>query len=316
MYSWLQYLAFLKWQNQKLCLKDFENTFQNKDYIRNPYDLSELVCYPETRMYIKNKKHWWKEVEKDSSECKKLKIKTTWPFHPDYPHSLLYMDQLPPLISWRGQACWKNKFLFSVVGSRKAYNDTLLWMDIHLSAFLQKKKKICLVSGGARGVDQKAHVIALANQNPTLCFLPCGLKHYYPSELEKWVTPIIEGGGAFISVFPLSSEIKKSHFHARNAVMARLSHLIFIAQAEIRSGSMITARYALHAGVNLCALPGGPLYAGYKGNLSLLNDGCFMIRDSMDLETLYQSSCSQIRLGSNDDFPSSDQMELKNMNPS
>ena len=289
MQSWLEYLSFLSWQNQTLTLEDFRRIFQNHKKIHSTNQLINYISHPEVRHYLYVQKNWWKQAEKTKKECQSLGVKTTYPFHPDYPESLLKMENPPILISWRGEACWKDYFLFSVVGSRKPYQDTLLWMDMHLSTFLKKKRKICIMSGGARGVDQKAHALCLASQKPTLCFLPCGIKNYYPADLKKWEAPIIDRGGAFISVFPLSAPMRKSHFHTRNEVLAFLSHLIFIAQAQSRSGTMVTARYALHAGTNIAVLPGSPLYLGYKGNLSLINDGCFMIRDHLDLETLYQS---------------------------
>ena len=145
------------------------------------------------------------------------------------------------------------------------------------------------MSGGARGVDQKAHSAGLATGKPTICFLPCGIDHYYPADLQKWEKPILQEGGAFISVFPPTEYMRKSYFHTRNKVLAFLSDLLLVAQAQFRSGTMVTARYALHAGTTITVLPGSPLYAGYGGSLSLINDGCFMARDHLDLETLYHS---------------------------
>ena len=289
MQSWLEYLSFLSWQNQKLNLKDFKKVFQHQEDIRSLEELITFISHPETKQYLKTRKDWWKEAEKNKTECQSLGIKTTWPFHPDYPQELFKMEQPPLLISWKGHACWKDYFLFSIVGSRKPYQDTLLWMDMYLSAFLKQTRKICIMSGGARGVDQKAHALCLAAKKPTLCFLPCGIKHYYPEDLKNWESHIIDMGGAFVSVFPFSEFMRKPHFHIRNRVLAFLSHLILIAQAQLRSGTMVTAKYALHAGTNIAVLPGSPLYTGYKGNLHLINDGCFMVRDHLDMETLYHS---------------------------
>ena len=290
MQSWLEYLAFLSWQNQILTLEDFKRVFQNQEQIHSVTQLSNYISHPNTKHYLRIQKDWWKQTEKDQKFCQLSGIQTAWPFHPNYPTYLLQMEYPPVLISWKGQACWKDHFLFSLVGSRQPYQDTLLWMEMYLSIFLKKRKeKFCLMSGGARGVDQKAHALCLASQKPTICFLPCGIKNYYPADLKKWEKEVIGGGGAFVSIFPMSEPMRKSHFHKRNKVLAFLSHLIFIAQAQSRSGTMVTARYALHAGTTIAALPGSPLYTGYKGNLSLINDGCFMIRDHIDLETLYQS---------------------------
>ncbi len=290
MQSWLEYFAFLNWQNQKLSLDDFRNIFQNQNQIQSVSQLTEYISNLEVRYYLRNQKNWWKQAEQARKECRLSGIKNTWPFHPDYPSVLLKMEHPPVLISWKGEACWKDHFLFSVVGSRRPYQDILVWMDMHLSSFLKTgNKKICVMSGGARGVDQKAHALCLASQKPTMCFLPCGIKNYYPTDLKKWEKHILNGGGSLISVFPPSEQMRKSHFHTRNKALAFLSDMVLIAQAQSRSGTMVTARYALHAGTNIAVLPGSPLYDGYRGNLNLINDGCLMVRDYLDLETFYQS---------------------------
>ena len=290
MQSWMEYLAFLSWQDQIVRLTDFKK-LRELSNIRSVDDLVRVVSHPATRQYLKDhRKVWWKQAEKDKQKCVSSDVSYAWPFHADYPSGFLNMEYPPILVSWRGSVCWKDRFHLSVVGSRHTYTDTLLWMDTHLSAFLKGKKNICLASGGARGVDQKAHALCLARRNPTLCFLPCGIGHYYPPDLKQWLDPVMNGGGAFLSVFPYSAIMRKSYFHIRNRALVFFSDLVLIAQAAMKSGSMVTGQYALQAGVNIATVPGSPLYSGYQGNLSLINDGCFMIRDYLDLETLYQSS--------------------------
>jgi len=186
---------------------------------------------------------------------------------------------------------WLKHFQFCVVGSRKIHPSTCQWMDHFLSIFLSKYP-ICLLSGGARGVDQKGHALAIRSQTPTICFLPCGLSNIYPASLKEWRRPILQTGGAFLSPFPPEYQIQKSFFRYRNSIMARMSHLVFILQAEERSGSMITAKKAAHLGVTLCTLPGPVMNPLFSGNLKLINEGIFMIRDGQDLETLYQAQTS------------------------
>ena len=71
--------------------------------------------------------------------------------------------------------------------------------------------------------------------------------------------------------------------------MARMSHLVFILQAEERSGSMLTAQKAASLGITLGTLPGPVMNPLFAGNLKLINEGIFMIRDAKDLEALYQA---------------------------
>ena len=265
--------------------------FQHLPQIHRPEDLAPHILHPQTRLYVKDKKEWWKQAEKDRQTTLKLGLKVTWPYHPDYPPPFLNMPHPPALLSWKGTPVWKNRFLISIVGSRHPHTDTLKWMDTHLSAFLKNNHShIGVVSGGARGVDQKAHALSLAYNIPTLCFLPCGLGHFYPRDLKKWLNPVLQGGGAFVSLFGLSQFMRKSYFHTRNEALAHLSPIVFIAQASLRSGTMVTARFALSAGTTVCTLPASPLYSGYKGNLNLINDGAFMMRDELDFQALYEAS--------------------------
>lgn len=290
MNSWLEYLAFLHWQEQVLMLDDFHRVFQNLQQIHRPEDLASHILHPRTRLYVKDKKDWWKQAEKDHQTTLKSGLEVAWPYHPSYPPPFLNMPHPPALISWKGLPVWKNRFLISIVGSRHPHTDTLMWMDTHLSVFLKNNHShIGVVSGGARGVDQKAHALSLAYQIPTLCFLPCGLEYLYPRDLKKWLNPVLEGGGAFVSLFGPSQPMRKSYFHIRNEALAHLSPIVFIAQASLRSGTMVTARFALSAGTTVCTLPASPLYSAYKGNLSLINDGAFMMRDELDFQTLYEA---------------------------
>ena len=301
-------MVFLSQRIRGLKLRDFENIFQNQEQIHSPVQLADYVFSEEIRYYILHQTDWWKKAEAQFKKQEQAGVKTVYPFHPEYPAELFKMENPPLFINYKGTCSFKDHFLFSVVGSRNPYQDTLMWLDLHLSHFLKKRNNIYVLSGGARGVDQKAHALALAVKKPTLCFLPCGINNYYPANLKRWEKPILDGGGALVSVFPPWEEMRKAHFHIRNKVLASLSHLILVAQARIRSGTMVTARYALHAGTPLAVLPSSPLHSGYGGSLSLINDGCFMVRDSLDIETLYHSC--QI----NREYFSQD--EQLNLNPS
>ena len=131
-------------------------------------------------------------------------------------------------------------------------------MDFYLPSLIQEKH-ICVVSGGARGIDQKAHSIAIRSKSPSLCFLPSGLDHFYPESLKSLRKGILDSGGTFISCFPPWAKMYKSYFHIRNSLMSAYSSLVVILQAQIRSGTMLTARKALDYGIPLGVLPGPAL---------------------------------------------------------
>ena len=211
MESWMEYLALLSWQGQTVHPSDFKK-LQNTPTLNSPDELVKIVTNPATKQYLKDYQHiWWKQAEKDKKECLTAGVELAWPFHKNYPAEFFNMEKPPAIISWRGTTCWQNRFHLSVVGSRHPYTDTLLWMDVHLSAFLKNKKDICVTSGGARGVDQKAHTLSLAGENPTLCFLPCGINHYYPADLKKWENPIMKKRRCLPQRVPTHSLYAKNH---------------------------------------------------------------------------------------------------------
>lgn len=284
--QWQKYLALLNWQGQKITFEDFNN-LKSKE-IKCIEDLNMYITNPQVKKYVLDYKTWWKTAENQIKICQDKSIKLTWPGDENYPQLLKFYKNAPTLLSYKGSPSWNDNFTLCVVGSRKSHHETLMWMDHYLSPFLFKHK-ICLISGGARGIDQKGHSLALRTKKPTLCFLPCGISHFYPPSLEDWIQPIIENQGALVSPFPPEHQIRKSFFHYRNSLMVRMSHLVLIIQAEQKSGSMLTARLASLYGVTLCALPGSVMNPLFSGNLDLINNGAFMIRDQIDLEALYYS---------------------------
>ena len=285
--NWFDYLSLLSWQNCKITKKDFIN-LKNQD-IQRPENLVSIVSTIETKEYLINNKYWWKKAEKDYKYCQKRNYQLLNPAHPFYPNQFLNLFENVPIFLVLGDLHFQNKFLpITFVGSRKADELVLNWMDFYLPSLIQEKS-ICIVSGGARGIDQKAHKIAIRSQKPTLCFLPSGLDQLYPHSLNRIKKAILDNGGAFISSFPPWMEMKKSYFHIRNGFMSVYSSLVVILQAQIRSGTMLTAKKSLDFGVPVAVLPGPALSFNWTGNLQLIYDGAYLIRDSIDLSLLIES---------------------------
>ena len=284
-----KYLALLHWQTPTIQVEDFKKLQHSQ--IEHPKDF--VFINEETKKFVSKNPNWWKEAELIEKSCQKESIKITYWGDHLYPKSLKHYSDSPVIMSYRGTPVWMNHFPISVVGSRKIQPSTSQWMDYHLNSFL-KKYRVCILSGGALGVDQKAHSLSLRTQNPTICFLPCGLFHIYPPNLKDWIQPILKNKGAFISTFPPHYTIKKHLFYYRNSVITRMSQIVLVLQAEERSGSMLTAQLASKLGVTLATLPGPVMNKFFKGNLKLLNEGVFIVRDDLDLEVLYQAHLKSI----------------------
>lgn len=202
--------------------------------------------------------------------------------HADYPESWRGMSLKPMVFSYLGEPCWRTHEFLSVVGSRTPATDTILWMQRELSEFL-RGHRAGVVSGGARGVDQWSHRLCADSGRPTIAVLPSGLLNPYPSGAEPLWQRIRERGGCTLSTCSLYEPMRKSFFHLRNRWIAGLGRGCFVAEANRRSGSLITAKCAGEEGRDLCTLPVSPLATQGQGNLDLLMNNATLLRDHRDL---------------------------------
>jgi DNA processing protein len=205
-----------------------------------------------------------------------------YPGHPDYPQGLLRIAEPPFLLSYIGQPIWKSLPGLAVVGSREPAAQSLEWMGLHLGDCLERRN-FFVASGGARGVDQKAHGLALLKARPTLVFVPSGLGNLYPQSLGAFVGPVLKGGGAVVSEYGFLEPMRKHYFHARNRLISGFSECTLIVQASRKSGTLITGRQALEQSRPVFVVPSHPLDIGFQGGLDLLVEGATPVRDCADL---------------------------------
>lgn len=223
--------------------------------------------------------------------CHRNGASVLYPGHEDYPfdeHSRL--EDKPQFLSCWGEKPWRHSRSVAVVGSREPSDAALLWMETHFSDFLRARPAV-VVSGGARGVDQKAHFLAIRARRPTVVFLPSGLAHPYPDDWREWKEWVLETGGALVSAHPPHQEIRRHHFESRNRLIADLGKFLFVAEARRRSGSMMTARLARDGHRTVCVLPASPSDPRAGGTVDLLFDGAQPLRDSADLISLFDLNC-------------------------
>lgn len=199
-----------------------------------------------------------------------------------YPSSCYRMEEPPLTLSYQGAPAWQGSEALSVVGSREPAFESLQWMEKEFSAFCLKARP-CVVSGGARGIDQKAHAIAVRSGLKTVVVLPSGLGALYPESLREWMEPVLAQGGCFLSEYAFEQRMHKHLFHHRNRLIAALGKATLLVEARRRSGTLITAQQALHLGRPVWVIPGHPLDGHFGGSLDLLTEGACLIRDAEDL---------------------------------
>ncbi|MCS6837682.1 MAG: DNA-protecting protein DprA [Bdellovibrionaceae bacterium] len=200
-------------------------------------------------------------------------------------HSMLkHLNDPPRCLSFWGDlhSLWNHQAL-AVVGSREASSELLIWLDRELSVLLSARPDLIIVSGGARGVDQRAHFTAIKTKTPTVVWLPSGLLRPYPPEVQKWKQLVLELGGCFVSEYHPLEEVKKWYFRQRNRLIIGMSQACFVPQSRYRSGSWMSATLAAEMGVPVFTTTALPWDKHFSGNTRLLQDGAYCLFSSQDL---------------------------------
>ena len=142
-----------------------------------------------------------------------------------------------------------------------------------------------IVSGLARGIDRNAHVAALGSG--TIAVLGGGIDHIYPRENTDLYHDI-KDQGLIVSESPLGYKATARDFPRRNRIISGLSSAVIIVEAAQRSGTLITARYALEQNREVMAVPGSPLDPRAKGCNQLIQQGAALITNATDVHDIIE----------------------------
>jgi len=197
-------------------------------------------------------------------------IKTINLQDPDYPVLLKQIHQPPHLLYYLGEIKNLNHCL-AVVGSRE-HSEYGRQTTKRLIAGLLNQAEITIVSGLAKGIDALAHWSALENKGRTVAVLGSGFNHLYPQENYGLAQRILQQGGCLISEYAPDSPPAKQNFPARNQIISGICWGTLIVEAAVRSGSLITGRYALEQNREVFAVPGNidsPTSAGTNNLIKL-----------------------------------------------
>jgi len=220
-----------------------------------------------------------KILEKELSNIKKEGIKIIDIFDKEYPKLLKEITCPPLLLYARGDLNILNEFLFGIVGSRIP---TIYGISM-AEEFSYKLSSlgIVIVSGLARGIDTIAHKSAIKG-GKTVAVLGSGLLNIYPKENKKLTEEIINKG-VILSEFPLEFPPLKENFPRRNRIISGLSKGVLVVEASLKSGALITARYALEQNREVFALPGKADSPLSKGTHLLIKEGAKLVDSVEDI---------------------------------
>jgi len=218
------------------------------------------------------------EIEAEMEHAEQQGVKILAACEPDYPAYLRAVDPPPPLISLLGRTDILHKPCVAIIGSRNA------------SAIGQRFARqiarelgttgYTIVSGLARGIDASAHAGSL--ETGTAAVLGGGVDHVYPRQNTELYEAMVTQG-ALISESPLGYRATAHDFPRRNRIISGLSMGVVIIEAAERSGTLITARYALEQNREVMAVPGSPLDPRTKGCNRLIQQGAALIENVEDI---------------------------------
>ena len=205
------------------------------------------------------------------------------PSRGEFPEMLREIPDCPEKLYIKGKLPSSETKILCVVGSRKY---TQYGKDVceKLISGL-RGYDIAIVSGLALGIDGIAHKSALDAGLKTIAVPGSGLDEsvLYPSSHKQLAEKILENGGALISEFEPKFHATPYSFPQRNRIMAGISHAVLVIEAEIKSGTLITSKFATEYNRDVLTVPGSIFSKNSEGPNMLIRLGATPVRSSEDI---------------------------------
>jgi DNA processing protein len=227
-----------------------------------------------------DKKALLEQARKQIDWARELGVRVLTLADQDYPPQLKEIYAPPPVLYIKGSCEVFKKHSIAIVGTRR-YTSYGKSVTITLVKELAQKRLV-IVSGLAQGIDTIAHRTCLENKGETIAVLGCGIDTCYPKE-NKQLSQSIMLAGAVVSEFPLGTQPESFNFPRRNRIISGLSAGVVVIEAPVKSGSLITANYALQQGRDVFAVPGSIFSAGSMGPFNLIKDGAIPVMSASDI---------------------------------
>ncbi len=218
------------------------------------------------------------DIEREMEASEQRGIRLLCAGEPDYPYYLKAVDPTPPVISVLGNVDLLHKPCVAIVGSRNASAIGLRFARQIANELGEADYTI--VSGLARGIDASAHAGAL--ETGTAAVLGGGIDHIYPRQNGELYHEIA-ARGVLVSESPLGYRATARDFPRRNRIVSGLCLGVVVIEAAERSGTLITARFALEQNREVMAAPGSPLDPRTRGCNRLIRQGAALIENSRDI---------------------------------
>ena len=210
-----------------------------------------------------------------------------------YPRLLKELHDAPPLLFVKGDVDVLSMPQLAIVGSRNPSSDGKQ-VAFQFAQYLSQCGLV-ISSGLAQGIDAESHKGALSN-GKTIAVCATGLDRVYP-EKHHQLAQQIANQGALVSEFLPGTKLHKSFFPRRNRLISGLSIGTLVVEASVRSGSLITAQFALEQGREVFAIPGSIHNPMAKGCHKLIQQGAKLVEVAEDILEELQSHLQHLNHG-------------------
>jgi DNA processing protein len=244
-------------------------------------------------------------IEQEMEKLRRAGVTVLTVYDAEYPLRLKEIYNPPALLYIKGEITRQDDQSVGVVGTRtpSVYGRELTARIVPELA----SAGLTIVSGMARGVDSIAHHAALQQGGRTIAVLGCGVDVVYPGENRR-LYERIQQCGAVVSEYPLGTKPDAYNFPARNRVISGLSMGAVVVEAGLKSGSLITADYALEQNREVFAFPGRATDRESAGANRLIKEGRAKLVTSsedilteLDLTVAVQQLEIKVAIPANDD---------------
>ncbi len=188
----------------------------------------------------------------------------------EYPEKLTEIYNPPAILFYSGNLDLLQQKSLAMVGSRKATENGKELIKKFVPELV--KNDLVIVSGLAKGIDTCAHQQTIQNHGKTIAVIGSGLNIYYPKENER-LQRYIGTHHLLLSEYPFHREPKAYHFPLRNRIIAGITKGTCVIEAKEKSGTLITAQYALESGREVFCIPGNTLSGNSQGCHKLIQQG-------------------------------------------
>ncbi len=215
-------------------------------------------------------------------ECSQKKIRIITFGDAEYPSKLRNIYNPPAVLyAYGNTGCLNDELTLGVVGTRKP-SDYGYDAAFRISEELAKVG-FTTVSGFAAGIDSAAHRGTLAGGGRTVAVLGCGLDIDYP-KVNSDIREAVAENGVILSEFPPGTQPLARNFPSRNRIISGLSLGVFVAEAPLASGALITADSAIEQGRDVFCLPPQDIFSrSFQGVVKYLRDGAVPVFSHLDI---------------------------------